>query len=148
MKRFLALLAALGCSLTTSLVLADPLPVTGQWRTIDEQGVEQSVVEIYEKGGKIFGKIVSLKQPLDEKGKPKICTACEGADKNKPIVGLVIIRNMVRDDDEYDDGTILDPNNGETYSCKLEAIEGGKKLKVRGFLGISLLGRTQTWLKK
>jgi uncharacterized protein (DUF2147 family) len=148
MRKFLVLSTALGCSLAASTALADPLPVTGQWRTIDEQGVEQSVVEVWEQGGKVYGKVVSLKEPLDDKGTPKVCTACEGADKDKPIIGFVIIRGLVKDDDEYSGGTITDPKNGKSYKCKMEAIEGGKKLKVRGFLGISLLGRTQVWVKK
>lgn len=119
----------------------------GQWRTIDDNdGQEKSVVEVYEQGGKIYGKIVSLREPNDENGKPKTCTKCEGADKNKPIIGLVIIKDLVQDGDEYTGGTIMDPNNGKVYKCKLKV--EGNKLKVRGFIGFSALGRTQTWLKK
>ncbi len=119
----------------------------GQWRTIDDNdGQEKSVVEIYEQGGKIFGKIVSLREPNDENGKPKTCTKCVGADKDKPIIGLVIIRDLVQDGDEYTGGTIMDPNNGKVYKCKLKV--EGNKLKVRGFIGFSAIGRTQTWLKK
>lgn len=119
----------------------------GQWRTIDDNdGKEKSVVEIYEQNGKLYGKIISLREPNDENGNPKTCTKCEGADKNKPIVGLVIIKDMVKDGDEYSGGTIMDPNNGKVYKCKLKV--EGDKLKVRGFIGFSALGRTQTWLRK
>jgi uncharacterized protein (DUF2147 family) len=129
-------------------LLSDPLPVTGIWRTINEKGEEESTVEIYEAGGKVYGKIATLKDPNDKDGKPKTCTACKGADKNKPIIGLVFIKGLSVDGDEYANGKILDPNNGTEYSCKIEAIEGGKKLKVRGFLGFSFAGRNQFWLKK
>jgi uncharacterized protein (DUF2147 family) len=133
---------------TAGSLVAGPAPVTGLWRTVDEQGQEKSVVEVYEQGGKIYGKIVSLKEPNEPDGKPKICSKCTGSNKDKPVIGLVIINGLSVDGDEYAGGTIMDPNNGKVYKCKMEAVEGGKKLKVRGFLGISLVGRTQTWLKK
>ncbi|PJZ69084.1 hypothetical protein CH373_17580 [Leptospira perolatii] len=149
MKKGLVLFLALTAFLLSNAVIADPIPVVGKWKTIDdEDGSEKSVVEIYEQGGKIFGKIVSLKEPLDKDGKPKICTKCQGADKDKPVVGMVFLKNLSPEDDEYTGGTIMDPNNGKTYKCKMKAIEGGKKLNVRGFIGFSLLGRTQTWVKK
>ena len=148
MKKSFALAAALGCFLSTSLIYADGASVLGKWRSVNEKGEETSTVEIYEQGGKVFGKLASLKDPNDAAGKPVVCSKCEGADKGKPILGLVIIRNLTKDGDEYTGGTILDPTDGKSYSCKIEAIEGGKKLKVRGFLGISLLGRTQIWLKQ
>lgn len=130
--------------LSAGLLAQSPV---GQWRTIDDNdGKEKSVVEIYEQGGKIYGKIVSLREPNDENGKPKTCTKCTGADKDKPIIGLVIIRDLVQDGDEYTGGTIMDPNNGKVYKCKLKV--EGDKLKVRGFIGFSAIGRTQTWLKK
>ena len=121
----------------------------GQWRTIDDKdGKETSVVELYENAGKIYGKIVSLKEPNDENGKPKICTKCEGADKDKPVIGLVILKGLSADGDEYSGGTIMDPNNGKVYKCYIKVEDGGKKLKVRGFIGISIAGRTQYWYKK
>lgn len=132
--------------LITSVNLWAESPV-GQWRTIDDNdGQEKSVVEIYEQGGKIFGKIISLREPNDENGRPKVCTKCTGADKDKPIIGLVIIRDLTQDGDEYTGGTILDPSNGKVYKCKLKV--EGNKLKVRGFIGFSMIGRTQTWLRK
>jgi uncharacterized protein (DUF2147 family) len=148
MKRSLVLSAAATLSLVSMAVFANPAPVTGQWKTVDEKGAETGVIEIYEQGGKVFGKLVSVKEPLDAQGKPKLCNKCSGADKDKPIVGLVILKGLSADGDEYNGGTITDPNSGDVYKAKIEAVEGGKKLKVRGFLGISLLGRTQVWLKK
>jgi uncharacterized protein (DUF2147 family) len=149
---FLATVSALaisaGAVLTPGLLHADGDVVNGTWRTISENGEEKSEVEIYEEGGKVFGRIALLKQPLDTEGKPLKCGKCEGADKDRPLLGLVIIRNMVKTADGYADGTIIDPNNGKNYRCRMEVVDGGKKLKVRGYIGFSLLGRTQTWLRK
>ncbi len=116
--------------------------VTGKWKTIDDEtGEAKSIVEIYEKDGKIYGKVVEILNPAKKDAK---CTKCSGADKNKPIQGLVIIKGLTKDGDEYTDGDILDPNKGKLYSCTIE-LDGNDRLDVRGYLGISLLGRTQTW---
>ncbi|MCB1141006.1 MAG: DUF2147 domain-containing protein [Leptospiraceae bacterium] len=134
---------------SNAVLLADPAPVTGLWRTIDDETKqEKSVVEVYEKGGKIFAKIVNLKEPNDESGNPKTCTKCTGEDKNKPVQGLVIVKNLEADGDEWAGGTIMDPSNGKTYKCIMQSIEGGKKLKVRGYIGFKAVGRNQIWLKK
>ncbi|EQA38879.1 PF09917 family protein [Leptospira inadai serovar Lyme str. 10] len=149
MRKILILSIALAAFLVSDGIFADPLPVVGKWKTIDdEDGTEKSVVEVYEQGGKIYAKIVSLRDPVDKDGKPKVCTKCEGVDKDKPVVGLVIMKGLSADGDEFTGGTIMDPNNGKTYKCKIKAVEGGKKLNVRGFIGFSLIGRTQTWIKK
>lgn len=90
MKR-LAWIVMLSAGLAVRAAGAAEAPV-GQWKTVDEKsGAVESVVEIYDQGGKLFGKIVSLTKPTNEQGKPKICTKCTGADKDNPIVGLVII---------------------------------------------------------
>lgn len=116
--------------------------VTGRWKTIDDQtGKPVSIVEIYEKQNKIYGKVVEIFNP---KSKVPRCEKCEGEDQNKPIVGLVIIKGLVQDQDEYTHGKILDPKHGKLYKCSL-SLEGRDRLKVRGFLGINLFGRTQIW---
>jgi len=116
----------------------------GQWKTVDEKsGAVESVVEIYDQGGKLFGKIANLTKPTDEQGKPKLCTKCTGADKDKPIVGLIIIKGLGADGAHWKGGTILDPDDGKVYNAELWAEEG--KLKVRGYLGFFY--RTQTWVK-
>ncbi|WP_347374602.1 DUF2147 domain-containing protein [Aequorivita sp. Q41] len=116
--------------------------VTGKWRTIDDEtGEEKSVVEIYKQNGKVFGKVVEI---FDPSKRDLTCVACSGNDKNQPILGLVIIKNLEKDGDEYNDGTITDPNNGKVYKCYIE-LDGANKLNVRGYIGFSLLGRTQTW---
>jgi uncharacterized protein (DUF2147 family) len=123
---------------------ADTSPV-GYWTTIDDDGkTPSSVIQIYAKGKKLYGKIVQLINPREKDPK---CTACDGAKKNQRILGMEILRDFERDDDEWSGGYILDPRNGTEYKCYMELIEGGKRLKVRGYVGIALLGRTQYWQK-
>lgn len=134
-------LILLSAILLTSSVYAQTSPV-GKWNTVDDNtGKVRSTVEIFEKDGKLFGKILELFDP------PKPDPVCEECDKddprfNKPVTGMTIIRNMERDDDEWESGDILDPENGKVYRCKMWVEEG--KLKVRGY--IAFLYRTQTWL--
>ena len=114
----------------------------GKWKTIDDKtGKTKSVVEISERGGKLFGKVLELFDP--EKPDP-VCEECASDDPRhmKPIIGLEVIRNMEKDGDDWEDGDILDPENGKVYRCKLWVEKG--KLQVRGY--IAFLYRTQTWL--
>lgn len=118
--------------------------VTGKWKTIDDEtGKAKSIVEIYESNGKLYGKITEILNPAKKNAK---CDKCEGADKGKPIEGLVIIKGLTKDGSEWTDGDILDPTKGKLYSCTLK-LDGKDKLKVRGYMGVSLLGRTQTWTR-
>ncbi|MRI31858.1 DUF2147 domain-containing protein [Endozoicomonas sp. OPT23] len=135
--------------LTASLLLlpfmASANDYTGKWQTInDETKKAQSLVTIWEEDGLLKGRIDALLKP-DSKG--SLCDKCEGDLKDKPIEGMTFIWNMSRDGDRYDDGKILDPASGKVYSANMELIEGGEKLKVRGYIGFSLLGRTQIWEK-
>ena len=116
--------------------------VLGKWKTIDDEtGEAKSVVEIYEKSGKIYGKVVEI---LDVIHKNNLCKNCSDEDANKPILGLTVIKGLTRDGKEYNSGKILDPKSGKLYQCFI-TLEGNEKLKVRGYIGISLLGRTQYW---
>ncbi|MFM7018308.1 DUF2147 domain-containing protein [Flavobacterium sp.] len=118
--------------------------IVGKWKTIDDQtGKEKSIVEIFEKNGKIFGRVLEI---LDPVGKNKKCEQCEGEDKNKSIQGLVIIKGLIKEEEEYTDGKILDPKNGKLYKCSI-SLENKDKLKVRGYIGFSLIGRTQYWYR-
>ncbi len=119
-------------------------PLVGKWKTVDSKtGKTMSDVEIYDQGGKLFGKITGLAEPNDAQGKPKTCTKCTGADKDKPIVGLVIIKDLSPSGDRYKGGTILDPEDGKDYKAELWTEDG--KLKVRGSKGPFF--KTQTWVK-
>lgn len=116
--------------------------VLGKWKTIDDEtGEVKSIVEIYEKSGKIYGKVIEI---LDVTHKNSLCKNCSGEDANKPILGLTVIKGLTRDGKEYNSGKILDPKSGKLYQCFI-TLEGNEKLKVRGYIGISLLGRTQYW---
>ncbi|HVG57305.1 MAG TPA: DUF2147 domain-containing protein [Hyalangium sp.] len=133
--------------LFASSALAQEASPIGRWTTIDDETKKpKSIIAIYEENGKLFGKIEKLFLEPHEKPDP-VCDKCEGALKNQPIVGMVILRDLKKDDDEWTGGTILDPGNGKTYKCKIAVEDGGKKLKVRGFIGLSLIGRTQRWVR-
>jgi uncharacterized protein (DUF2147 family) len=140
MKKYL--FATLFC--ITAGIFSANAQVTGKWKTIDDEtGEPKSVVEVYEKDGKVYGKVIEILNPAK---KDKKCTDCKGADKDKPILGLVVIKGLTKDGDEYTDGDILDPNKGKLYSCTIK-LDGKDKLKVRGYMGVSLLGRTQVWTR-
>lgn len=116
--------------------------VVGKWKTIDDEtGKQKSVVEIYENNGKIYGKVVEI---FDKSKEGKLCDECEGAKKGKPIKGLVILEGLSKKGSSWEGGTILDPTSGKVYKCTV-SLENKDKLKVRGYVGISLLGRTQNW---
>lgn len=116
--------------------------ITGKWKTIDDQSGEvKSIVEIYEKGGKFYGKVLEI---MNKARKDAKCEKCDGNKKNKPVLGLEIISGLKKDGDEYNSGKILDPESGKEYKCNI-SLETKNKLKVRGFIGFSLIGRTQYW---
>ena len=143
MMRRLTPLALLAALLAAGPARGADAPV-GKWNTVDDKtGKVESVVEVYQEGGKLFGKIVALTEPTDKDGKPKRCTKCTGEDKDKPIVGLVIVKGLGASGDRYSGGTITDPADGKVYKAEVWTEDG--KLKVRGYLGI--IYKTQTWLK-
>lgn len=145
MKKISVSLFALALSAIVSVQADQPAAaatVTGQWKTIDDEtGQPKSVVEIYEENGKLYGKVVEIFDPAK---KAALCNECKGADKDLPVLGLVIIKGLSKDGNDYSDGDILDPKNGKLYSCTL-SLENPDQLDVRGYLGFSLLGRSQTW---
>lgn len=151
MKRLLrhSLLVALLVALSAP-VLAQAQSPTGRWQTIDDKtGEPRSIVEIYEgDDGQLYGKVVEIVQASDDAKRNDegqiICSACEGKKHNQPIEGMVILEGLEKDGDEWDGGTILDPENGKTYKAKI-SLDGEDKLNVRGYIGVALFGRTQTW---
>ncbi len=138
MKKTITILALF----ITSLFYSQSQSITGKWKTIDDEtGDAKSIIEIYEKSGKIYGKVIEI---LDKNHKKDLCQNCEGEDANKPILGLTVVKGLSKDGEEYNSGKILDPKNGKVYKC-LMVLENKNKLKVRGYIGFSLLGRTQYW---
>ncbi len=127
----------------TDLTVAQTHSVFGRWRTIDDEtGKATSVIEIFEKHNRVYGRIIEL---LNSKAKNPKCDKCDGEDKNKPIIGLIVLKGLKKEKDgSYSDGKILDPKHGKVYKCNM-SLETRDKLKVRGFIGINLLGRTQFW---
>jgi len=138
-------LKTLVCLCLGSLTIhaADSTPV-GRWRTIDDKtGKPRSIVRIYEDNGQYFGRV---EQSLNQATAGRRCDKCTDERKDQPIVGMVIIRSLRKDGEEYKGGDILDPDNGKVYSCKVRV--KGDKLIVRGYLGASLFGRSQTWIRE
>ena len=113
----------------------------GHWQVINDAGKPGGQVETYLVEGKLFGKVTQLR-PGRKPG--DVCDKCSGDLKNKPIQGLVILRNFKPQGDTWGGGTVVDPDNGKEYKGKVWTV-GNDQLSLRGFVGFSLLGRTQTW---
>jgi uncharacterized protein (DUF2147 family) len=149
MKRTdLRLSAALGLSLAASLACAQATPV-GLWKTIDDETkAEKSLIRISDSAGVLSGKIEKLLNPAI---KPDaVCEQCTDERKGQPLVGMAVLRGVrhsASDAALWDGGEILDPNNGKTYKVRLTPVDGGKTLSVRGYIGMPMLGRTQTWIR-
>lgn len=126
---------------------AQATPV-GFWNTIsDKDGRPTGVVEIRLVGDSEYVGIVrGILVPATRED--SLCTKCTGALENAPVIGLTILRGMRRHGDEWSGGEILDPETGKTYRAKMKLTDGGNKLIVRGYIGISLLGRSQTWVRR
>ncbi len=117
--------------------------IEGKWKTIDDEtGKPKSIVEIFKKSdGKYYGKVIQLLiKPTDPN-----CSSCKDDRKGKPILGMEVIRGLKKNQNDFDGGTITDPKTGKTYKCSIKREEN--RLIVRGYLGISLIGRNQTWHK-
>ncbi len=124
--------------MTASVFAQSPV---GVWKTIDDETQEaKSHVEIYEVDGKFHAKVVKLLKDAST----SICENCSGAKKNQPIEGMEILTGLTKYKDYWSYGKILDPANGKTYKCSAW-LEGNDKLKLRGYIGISALGRNQVW---
>ncbi len=119
----------------------------GRWNTIDDStGDARSVVFIWQERGVLFGRIEKVLD-ANPKGPEPRCVRCEGELKDRPLVGLRILWDLRQDGGQWSGGRILDPGSGKTYRCSAALEGGGTKLRVRGFLGVSLFGRTQYWLR-
>jgi len=126
----------------------DSSPV-GVWKTIDDEtGKPKALIRITEnQGGELQGRIEKLFRPANQDQNP-ICDKCEGARKDQPLIGMMIVSGLKKDGDEYKGGEILDPASGKVYKSKAALKDGGKKLEVRGYVGAPLFGRTQTWVRE
>ncbi|MEB0136755.1 DUF2147 domain-containing protein [Actimicrobium sp. CCC2.4] len=126
--------------------LAQSSPV-GLWKSIDDgNGQPKALIRISDSNGELKGKIEKIFPSTDDKH-PN-CDKCEGANKGQPILGMTIVNGMRAEGSEFTGGTILDPNNGKVYKSKMTLSDEGKKLNVRGYIGMPMLGRTQVWLRE
>ena len=124
---------------------AGPPPEVGLWQTIsDKTGKPEGYIRISLVGDELRG-VIERGMPGDDPN--ELCTKCSGERKNQKKIGMTILTGMHRQDDHWGGGEILDPDNGSTYRCRIKAVDSGRKLEVRGYIGFSLLGRTQTWVR-
>lgn len=140
MRNFCLMMFCFG--ITFSSIAQD---ILGQWKTIDDEtGIEKSIVEIYQKEGKIYGKIIEI---FNKSKRDLLCSLCEDEDYNKPVLGLVIIKDMEEvNEGLYKNGTITNPDDGKIYTCRLKLDEANpNRLEVRGY--ISFFYRTQHWVR-
>lgn len=146
--RATVLAATFAAAFTASAVALAQSTPAGTWHTIDDAtGKPRGVIEISEKDGVYSGKLV--KSLVPDEGPPKVCDKCTDSRKDKPIIGMTLLTGLHKTgDNEWTGGEILDPESGKLYKCKMSLGDDGKKLNVRGFIGISLIGRTQTWLRQ
>lgn len=140
--------AGFTASALVSPAWADDNSPVGLWKNIDDvTGKPKALIRITETKGELQGQIEKLFRAPTEDQAPK-CEKCEGARKDAPVLGLVIMSGLKKDGSEYTGGEILDPDNGKVYRSKLSLADGGKKLNVRGYIGIPMLGRSQTWVRQ
>ena len=142
------LLFALLFLLPALAIGADVPTPAGLWRTIDDNtGQPRGLVRIREVNGRYEGK-VEKGFPKPGENEPPRCEKCDGERRNQPVLGMTILWGLTKQGDEYQGGEILDPETGKIYRVRMKLIDGGQKLDVRGFIGISLLGRSQIWLRE
>ena len=146
-KRSLLLAALLAGSAFSAL--AQATTPAGLWKTIDDSTKkDKSLVRIVETNGVYTGKVEKIVDP--DAPKDAVCKDCSDERKDKPIQGMTILRNVRQDAKDktlWSGGDILDPNNGKVYKSKLTLVEGGARLDVRGYIGVPMIGRTQTWTR-
>ncbi|WP_374591617.1 DUF2147 domain-containing protein [Aquabacterium sp.] len=121
----------------------------GLWKTVDDHtGRDKSQIRIVEDHGVLFGRVEKLLDPEVKSG--IVCDLCTDDRKDKPVLGMTVIRNVKHSDKDpavWEGGDILDPKNGNVYRVRMTPVESGKKLEVRGFIGAPVFGRTQTWIR-
>ena len=128
----------------SNMVIAQNLSPVGLWKSIDDKtGKPRSLIRINENNGEYSAAIE--KGLLATDTGDAICDKCTDDRKNQKLIGMIIAKGLKKSDAQYDGGEILDPDNGKIYRCKMKLDETGNRLEVRGFIGISLLGRSQIW---
>lgn len=130
------------CNIATATI--SPI---GNWQTIDDETHKpRSIIKIWKKQGELFGKIEKIYFRKGEDAND-VCKICRGPEHNKRVLGMTILWNLKGKGQFWTDGKILDPHNGKTYRCNITMSDNGKTLSVRGYIGLPLFGRSQTWHK-
>lgn len=136
-KNYILLL--LFCSLAVSV---NAQTIFGKWNSFDEDTKElESIIEVYKKDGKAYARIISI---IDKERQDALCVECKGKRKNQPILGMDILSGLKQKGDEWSGGKILDPKNGKEYKCYIKLLDKNT-LKLRGYIGFSMFGRTAIW---
>ena len=149
MRIAMAFLLMTGWLASMPAALADTSTPVGLWRTVDDKtGKERALVRVEETDGSYHAHIEKIVTRLPDDDPDDLCRKCEGERKDKPVVGMVILWGLKKDGDQYSGGEILDPKNGKIYRDRMKLLDNGRKLEVRGYIGISLLGRSQTWVRE
>ena len=127
---------------------AQTTPV-GLWKTIDDKTKkERTLIRIVDTGGTLSGKIEKRLDPDAKAG--DVCDKCADDRKDQPLQGLQLIRGITKNantENRWDGGTVIDPEEGKVYKARMTPIEGGKKLELRAYIGVPMIGRTQTWIR-
>jgi uncharacterized protein (DUF2147 family) len=127
---------------------ADETSPVGLWKNIDDvTGKPKALIRITENKGELQGRLEKLYLPANQDQNP-LCTLCTGAHKDEQVLGMTFMWGLKKDGQEYSGGEILDPDNGKVYRSKMTLIDGGKKLNVRGYIGVPMFGRSQVWVRQ
>jgi uncharacterized protein (DUF2147 family) len=146
LNRCAAFALAVVAASVSSIAWADNASPVGLWKNIDDStGKPRALIRISESNGTLQGRIEEVFLAPDES---PTCTKCEGALKDAPVVGLVILSGLKKDGEEFTGGQILDPDDGKFYRSKIRLTDGGTMLEVRGYIGVPLLGRSQIWQRQ
>ncbi|HEU4851888.1 MAG TPA: DUF2147 domain-containing protein [Telluria sp.] len=125
----------------------DSSPV-GLWKNLDDvTGKPKALIRISEHRGELEGRIEKLYRAPDQEANPR-CGQCEGVRHNQPVIGMVFMSGLKKDGEGYSGGEIIDPDNGKVYRSRIRLVDGGRKLSVRGYIGMPVLGRSQVWVRQ
>lgn len=132
--------------MSTQLSVAAAATPAGLWQSIDDKtNKPRSLIRINEQNGEYSAVVEKGLLPTDTGD--AVCDKCKDERKDQPIIGMTIVKGMKKNGDQYNGGNILDPENGKVYKCKMTLDERGNELEVRGYIGISLIGRSQIWTR-
>ena len=147
MKRILALVGAIGLGLSTQVSAAD---IVGKWLQIDDKtGTSKAVIDIRKEADNTFTARVVKVTPRPGYTPQEKCINCPSPYTNQPILGMDVLKGLkFISTDNYDGGRIIDPLTGKMYSAKAQLNNTGKRLRLRGYMGISAIGRSQTWIRQ